>query len=59
MQLADDTTWLERAGNCLIFGPSGVGKTHLAAGLTRRMVKLKQAGEVFCCQCSSPGVAAR
>ena len=40
MQLADETTWLERAGNCLIFGPSGVGKTHLAAALARRMVEL-------------------
>ena len=40
MQLADDKAWLQRAGNCLIFGPSGVGKTHLAAGLARRIVEL-------------------
>jgi DNA replication protein DnaC len=47
MQLAEDVTWLERAGNCLIFGPSGVGKTHLAAGLTRRMVELGKRAKFF------------
>ena len=47
MQLAEDTTWLERAGNCLIFGLSGVGKTHLAAGLTRRMVELGKGAKFF------------
>ena len=47
MQLAEDTTWLERAGNCLIFGPSGVGKTHLAAGLTRRMIELGKRAKFF------------
>jgi DNA replication protein DnaC len=47
MQLAEDTAWLERAGNCLIFGPSGVGKTHLAAGLARRMVELGKRAKFF------------
>jgi len=28
MQLADDDSWLDKASNCLIFGPSGVGKPH-------------------------------
>lgn len=31
MQLAEDTTWLARAQNCILLGASGVGKTHLAA----------------------------
>lgn len=39
MQLADDSTWLTRAENLLLFGSSGVGKTHLAAGVARRMVE--------------------
>lgn len=48
MQLAENTSWLERAGNCLIFGPSGVGKTHLAFfGLTRRMVELGKRAKFF------------
>jgi DNA replication protein DnaC len=50
MQLAEDTAWIDRAGNCLIFGPSGVGKTHLthlAAGLTRRMVELGKRAKFF------------
>lgn len=39
MQLADDPSWVERAENCLIFGASGVGKTHLATALARRTVE--------------------
>lgn len=40
MQLAEDATWLGRAENLLLFGASGVGKTHLAAAVARRMVEL-------------------
>ena len=38
MQLADDDSWLDNAQNCLIFGPSGVGKTHLSIGLASAML---------------------
>lgn len=47
MQLADDPGWLERGENCLIFGASGVGKTHLAAGVARRMVEFGKRVKFF------------
>lgn len=47
MQLATDTGWLERAENCLIFGPSGVGKTHLAAAIARAVVELGKRAKFF------------
>ena len=47
MQLADDPAWVERAENCLIFGPSGVGKTHLAAALARRTVEFGKRVKFF------------
>lgn len=40
MQLSENTAWLDGGENCLIFGASGVGKTHLAAGIGRSMVEL-------------------
>lgn len=39
MQLADEIGWIERAENCLIFGASGVGKTHIASALSRRILE--------------------
>lgn len=39
MQLADDPAWLDRAENLLLFGASGVGKSHLATAVSRRMVE--------------------
>ena len=39
MQLAQDIQWLDKAHNCLIFGASGVGKTHLATALARRSIE--------------------
>ncbi len=43
--LANSTDWVDHATNILFFGPSGVGKTHLAAaigyGLIERSVRVK------------------
>ncbi|MEL6162076.1 MAG: IS21-like element helper ATPase IstB [Cyanobacteria bacterium J06627_32] len=47
MQLATDTSWLERAENCLIFGPSGVGKTHLSVALARAIIELGKRAKFF------------
>ena len=47
MQLADDPSWLERAENCLIFGASGVGKTHVAAALARRCLEFGKRVKFF------------
>lgn len=37
---AEDTTWTKRAQNLMLFGASGVGKTHLAAAIGRRLTEL-------------------
>lgn len=37
---AENITWVADAKNLIIFGPSGVGKTHLAAAIGRRLVQL-------------------
>ncbi len=47
MQLASNPGWLERAENCIMLGPSGVGKTHLATGLSRRMLELGKRVKFF------------
>ena len=39
-QLVHDIGWLDRAENLLLFGPSGVGKNHLAAGISRSLLAL-------------------
>lgn len=36
---AENTNWVEQAHNLIIFGPSGVGKTHLAVAIGRRLVE--------------------
>lgn len=47
MHLATDISWLERAENCLIFGPSGAGKTHLSIGLARAMIERGKRAKFF------------
>ena len=37
-ELAHQAHWVERADNLLLFGPSGVGKTHLAAAIGHGLV---------------------
>ena len=37
--LAENTSWVKQANNVVIFGPSGVGKTHLAAAMGYRMIE--------------------
>ena len=47
MHLATDIGWLERAENCLIFGPSGAGKTHVAIGVARAAIELGKRAKFF------------
>jgi DNA replication protein DnaC len=39
MGFASGDIWLKNADNLLIFGPSGVGKTHLAAAIGEKLVE--------------------
>lgn len=47
MHLATDIGWLERAENCLIFGPSGAGKTHVAIGVARAVIEQGKRAKFF------------
>ena len=46
-QLAHETSWVDRAENLLLFSPSGVGKTHLAAGICRSLIALDRSARFF------------
>jgi len=37
--LACETGWIEQARNLLLFGPSGVGKSHLAAAISHALIE--------------------
>jgi DNA replication protein DnaC len=37
--LADGIDWIKRAENLVIFGPSGVGKTHVASAIGYRLIE--------------------
>lgn len=37
--LAESTNWVKQANNLVIFGPAGVGKTHLACAIAHRMIE--------------------
>lgn len=37
--LAENNSWVKQANNLILFGPSGVGKTHLACAIAYRMIE--------------------
>ncbi|MGC9272085.1 IS21-like element helper ATPase IstB [Acidiphilium sp.] len=38
--LATGNAWIETGANCLVFGPAGVGKSHLAAAIGRALIEV-------------------
>jgi len=36
--LAENSAWVKKAENVIIFGPSGVGKTHIAAAIANNLI---------------------
>lgn len=38
LALAENNSWLEKAENLIIFGPSGVGKSHIAAAIGHSLI---------------------
>lgn len=40
--LSENTSWVDQAENLLLFGPSGVGKTHLASAIGHSQINLEK-----------------
>lgn len=45
--LSEAESWIKQANNVIIFGPSGVGKTHIAAGIAYRQIELGNQARFF------------
>lgn len=45
--LASDQGWIKRSQNLLFFGPSGTGKTHLAAAICNGLIELGVRGRYY------------
>jgi DNA replication protein DnaC len=39
VSFAETTQWVEQTHNLILFGPSGVGKTHIAAAIGKRLIE--------------------
>ena len=44
---AESDSWLKQANNLIIFGPSGVGKTHIASAIAYRQIELGNKVKLF------------
>jgi len=40
--LSQDVSWIEQSRNLLVFGPSGVGKTHLVSAIGEELIQRRQ-----------------